>query len=248
MFTTLLLSASLAATPDLAELKLDRAQSQSLIVYSLVNGITEAPLQRWATRYKIEDLDGAARAALTTQALTQVRQYLESPQGRDNWSKYLTYGHDTVVTRSASLAADFAYWSTIVKEKKVKDPSDAIGLERATQNLAAFKKDRPRQEKEEATREKAMKQPDDLAFKTQLTERLTYFLNETKTMPFDTKLEETPTGKKRFADKVLEAKPKWWKFCFRAGPEATKAARDFATTWLSELNASPSAVKLSDEK
>jgi hypothetical protein len=238
----------LSAAPDLAELKLSRAQSESMIVYSLVNGLTEAPLKRYETRYKIEDLDAAARASLTTQALTQVKQYLESPQGRENWGKYLTYGHDTVVARSASLAADFAYWSTIAREKKVKEPSDTLGLERATQNLAAFKKDRARLEREEATREKAAKQPDDAAFKTQLTERLTYFLNETKALPFDAKLEEASNGRKRFADKTLEAKPKWWKFCFRAGPEATKAAREFATAWLAELNAAPSPARLSDEK
>ncbi len=85
------------------------------------------------------------------------------------------------------------------------------------------------------------------AFKLQLKERLTYFLTETKSVPFDAKLVES-NGKKQFADKTLEAKPKWWKFCFRAGPEATKAARDFATAWLAEVNAPPSPAKLSDDK
>lgn len=248
MFTTLILAASLAATPDLTELKLQRNQVEATIVSSLANGLFEAPLSRWSTRYPVAELDGAARAALTTQALTQVKAYLETPQARENWKKYLGYGHDTVASRSASLAADFAYWSTYVKEKKTKEPSDAVALEKATQSLAAFKKDRARLDKEESTREKAATQPDDAAFKAQLTERLTYFLNETKALPFDAKLEETPNGKKRFTDKALEAKPKWWKFCFRAGPDATKAARDFATAWLAELNAPPSAAKLSDDK
>lgn len=111
----------------------------------------------------------------------------------------------------------------------------------------AAKKDRARLDKEELAREKAVAQPDDAAFKAQLTARLTYFLSETKVMPFDAKLSES-NGRRYFVDRALEAKPNWWKFCFRAGPGATKAARDFATAWLAELNAPPSAAKLSDDK
>lgn len=248
MLLTLLLALSLHAVPDLSELKLERNQVEATISSSLANGLTEAPLVRWSTRYPVAELDGAAKAALTVQALTQVKAFVEGPQGRESWQKFLTYGHDTVPTHSASLAADFAYWSTLVKEKRVKDPSDAASLERASQNLAVFKRERARLEQEELTRAKAEAQPDEAAFKAQLAQRLTYFLNETRALPFDAKLETLPTGKKRFADKALEARPKWWKFCFRAGPEATKAARDFATSWLSELTAPPSAAKLSEDK
>ena len=53
-------------------------------------------------------------------------------------------------------------------------------------------------------------------------------------------------GKKVFVSASLEGRPHWWKFCWRAGPEATNAAREFATTWLAELNAPPS--RLSDDK
>lgn len=38
-----------------------------------------------------------------------------------------------------------------------------------------------------------------------------------------------------FADPQLEAKPDQWKLCYRAGREATDAARAFATEWLKEL-------------
>jgi hypothetical protein len=38
-----------------------------------------------------------------------------------------------------------------------------------------------------------------------------------------------------FADEKLEAKPAEWKLCFRAGKEATGAARAFAEGWLAEL-------------
>lgn len=39
----------------------------------------------------------------------------------------------------------------------------------------------------------------------------------------------------RFEDPALEAKPAEWKLCFRAGREATEAARAFATDWLKSL-------------
>jgi hypothetical protein len=40
-----------------------------------------------------------------------------------------------------------------------------------------------------------------------------------------------------FADPALEARPKEWKMCFRAGKPATDAARAFAQKWLNDLAA-----------
>lgn len=45
--------------------------------------------------------------------------------------------------------------------------------------------------------------------------------------------------KMRFEDPALEAKPAEWKLCFRAGREATDAARAFAAEWLKELPGKP---------
>jgi hypothetical protein len=39
----------------------------------------------------------------------------------------------------------------------------------------------------------------------------------------------------RFANEDYEGKPAEWKICFRAGKEATEAARAFARSWLTEL-------------
>jgi hypothetical protein len=245
MLFTLLLT--LAAAPDLAELKLEVRRHEFSLISYVADGLTFAPLSRYSTKYDVSTLDGEARAALTLQALERGKAFLMSADGREKWQRRLTQGNEPLAVRSAGLASDFAYWSTLVRERKVKRPEDAAGAERAAQNLAAFKKERPRLEREERTREKAAAQPDDAAFKAQLVERLTYFLAETKGLPFDAKLVEV-NGRKLFADKALEAKPMWWKFCFRAGPEATKAARDFAMTWLEELNAPPSPAKLGDEK
>ncbi len=238
---------TLAATPDFAEMKLDRRNFDYDIVGALIEGLNAAPISKGSTRFNLQELSGEVRAELTTRALTQVKGHLESPEGRQQWVRSLQQTSDSVAHRSASYAMEFAYWTTLARERRKKNPLDAGKVEKATQNLAAFKRDRPRLEKEELTREKAMAQPDDNAFRIQLKERLTYFLGETKTLPFDAKLVEV-NGKNQFADRTLEAKPKWWKFCFRVGPEATKAARDFATSWLAELNAPASPSRLSGEK
>jgi hypothetical protein len=67
-----------------------------------------------------------------------------------------------------------------------------------------------------------------------LKRRLTDFLAQTASINYEAKL--TADGyRKHFADKTLEAKPEEWKMWFRAGKEATSAARAFATDWLKEL-------------
>ena len=66
--------------------------------------------------------------------------------------------------------------------------------------------------------------------------RLRRFLELSKDVAFGAQLIDKD-GKKVFADPTLEAKPKEWKMCFRAGKPATDAARGFAERWLSDLNA-----------
>ena len=60
--------------------------------------------------------------------------------------------------------------------------------------------------------------------------RLKEFLTLTAGMNYNARLVEG-----QFADPALESKPKEWKACYRAGREATEAARAFASQWLKEL-------------
>jgi len=46
-------------------------------------------------------------------------------------------------------------------------------------------------------------------------------------------------SERRFVKPEDEARPKEWKMCFRAGPEATAAARAYAKEWLAELEKTP---------
>jgi len=64
--------------------------------------------------------------------------------------------------------------------------------------------------------------------------RLREFLTMSADVNFDAKL-VTSNGAKLFADPALQGKPDAWKMCFRAGREATAAARTAAQAWLKEL-------------
>ena len=69
-----------------------------------------------------------------------------------------------------------------------------------------------------------------------IANRLREFLDETKDVDYGAKL-VAQYGKMRFANAPYEQKSSEWKMCFRAGKEATDAARVFAAEWLKELQA-----------
>ncbi|HJU42837.1 MAG TPA: hypothetical protein VJ691_08475 [Vicinamibacterales bacterium] len=88
-------------------------------------------------------------------------------------------------------------------------------------------------------REMAMKEVDTVwppDHRTLVANRLRHFLDVSKDVAYDARLLERD-GKKVFADPALEARPKEWKMCFRAGKPATEAARAFAQKWLNDLAA-----------
>ena len=86
-------------------------------------------------------------------------------------------------------------------------------------------------------RELAMKELDEVwpaDHRALIANRLRRFLDVSKDIVYDAKLVDKERSKV-FADPALEAKPKEWKMCFRAGKPATDAARGFAQKWLSDL-------------
>lgn len=60
------------------------------------------------------------------------------------------------------------------------------------------------------------------------------FLANTQDIPWSAKL-VSRDGRHVFLDPRLEAKPRWWKACFRAGQEPVDAARAYVTRWRAEL-------------
>jgi hypothetical protein len=65
--------------------------------------------------------------------------------------------------------------------------------------------------------------------------RLNEFIALTKEVDFNAKLTDGPKGLKVFADQAYESKPSQWKMCYRAGKEASDAARQSAEQWLKEM-------------
>jgi len=91
----------------------------------------------------------------------------------------------------------------------------------------------------ERERDVAMKELDSMwppDYRTLVASRLRRFLEVTKDVDYEARLIDKE-GKRLFADPALEARPKEWKMCFRAGKPATEAARGFARKWLSDLEA-----------
>jgi hypothetical protein len=86
-------------------------------------------------------------------------------------------------------------------------------------------------------REEAMRQldarwpPDPRAL---VAGRLRHFLEMSKDVAYEARL-VVKDGRKVFADEALEARPREWKLCFRAGKPATDAARRYAQNWLNDL-------------
>ena len=72
--------------------------------------------------------------------------------------------------------------------------------------------------------------------RTLVANRLRRFLDISKDVAYDARLVDKD-GTKVFADPAMEARPREWKMCFRAGKPATDAARSFAQKWLSDLAA-----------
>lgn len=88
-------------------------------------------------------------------------------------------------------------------------------------------------------RDMAIKQLDTIwppDHRTLVANRLRHFLEVSKDVAYDARLIDRD-GRKVFADPALEARPKEWKMCFRAGKPATDAARAFAQRWLKDLEA-----------
>ena len=85
---------------------------------------------------------------------------------------------------------------------------------------------------QEAYKARDAKYPAD--FKPLLKASLQRFLDSTADVDFNAKLVDL-SGHKVFANNDDERKPEMWKRAYRAGPEATQAARKVAQDWLKAL-------------
>lgn len=99
--------------------------------------------------------------------------------------------------------------------------------------LGAEMEKKSRQEQHEA-RMKAWAEDLPAEPKALVAKRIRQFLETSADVDYGAEL-AARGNKKVFVKEAYEKKPAFWKICFRAGREATEAARAFAQAWLDEL-------------
>jgi len=114
-------------------------------------------------------------------------------------------------------------------ERMERDPQQKELMRQSTEMSAEEDKKRH----EEALAEWEQRYPADP--RALIKKRINEFLAASTGVDYAAKL--APHGDKMiFANGEYEQKPAEWKLCFRAGKEATEAARSFAKSWLAELD------------
>jgi hypothetical protein len=203
----------------------------------------------------------AARVALVNFALSLARTFAESDDFKRRYADHReANGPDPlppIPTADEVLAKQRAGFEEQVEEmRKLFDqitPEQRATLEEGwtdmRRQLTEMETGPRRAELEKALRQQydALTRERDAAMKeldaawppdhrTLVANRLRHFLDVSNDVVYDATLIEKD-GRKVFADPALEARPKEWKMCFRAGKPATDAARAFAQKWLNDLAA-----------
>jgi hypothetical protein len=113
-------------------------------------------------------------------------------------------------------------------EQMEKDPQQRDIMRQSVEMGRADDKKRH----EDALQEWQQRYPAD--YRALIKRRIGEFLAASNGVDYTAKL--TPRGDKMiFANEAYEQKPPEWKLCYRAGKEATEAARTLAKAWLAEL-------------
>ena len=203
----------------------------------------------------------AARVALVNFALTLARSFAETDDFKQRYADHREANGPDPLPQEPSVDAILAkqradFEEQVLQMRKLFDqitPEQRVTLEEGWKDMRAqlteMETGPRRAELEKALRQQrggqvrdrelAMKELEaiwPIDHRALIANRLRHFLEVSKDVPADAKLVEKD-GKKMFADPALEARPKEWKMCFRAGKPATDAARAFAEKWLNDLAA-----------
>lgn len=138
---------------------------------------------------------------------------------------------DEMLSASAGLPKD-AQEAAKLAAKELRSASEAQWKDGSVLDLE--EDERFNQEKAAYTQNLA-DVPDDVHAAIKRT--LTLFLERTRDIDYSAQLKTGEGGKSVFANEDYEAKGREWKMGFRAGREATEAARAFVAGWLKELPA-----------
>ena len=115
------------------------------------------------------------------------------------------------------------------KQVEEMQKPEQMAIMRQAAEMQAAESKRDYQERLKKWEEKIPTDP-----KLLIARRIRDFLEVSRDVDYSAKL--VPAGPlMRFADARYEGKRDEWKLCFRAGKEATEAARAFASSWLADL-------------
>jgi hypothetical protein len=239
----LLLAADLFTTYNV-----DRDEAKESLFYAVRGGLTGVPSQAAA----FKKVPPGERAAVVRALGEFAKAYFASAEFRDRYAQ--VYEADAPRKPFNPAGTDSAMKKALKKQtaamKAMQEQMENMPPEMQAQmkeamakmkeaeagNAPEQKRDKARYDKELAEYNKAMADPNRLPKDPSvlLRRELRDFLAVTADINFDAKL-TTGGYRKHFVDKTLEAKPEEWKMWFRAGREATTAAREFAAQWLKEL-------------
>lgn len=205
-------------------------------------------------------LSPRARAAVVTDAVAWAKAYVNSAGFKKAWAETRDQNKPDAPALTHSAAGDVQKQNAD-QQKQIEDlrktvaqlpPDQQKQMQAVVDQMIAQLNDAAKDPKYQAlmqqsaetnrsSKEKAYQdalaswQRDDPADpNAAVARRLRDFLAMSADVRFDATL-VTAGGRRTFADPALEGKPEAWKMCFRAGREATMAARTAAQAWLKEL-------------
>lgn len=250
---------TLVAQSTLANFGINTREVQPRIVSSLVNG--SVPV--YPNRKTFLSAAPALRAAFVKETLTWVKAYTESQAFLDDYKKKREAAKPTASASKRTPDEQFAKYiadqrkaveemkknvakmtpdmqkqmAETVKQMEAnvdrmsKDPQMAAMMKQGFAHQAVGEQ----QDYQRLLADHDKRYPADP--KVLIAARLRQFLDVSKDLDFNAKLVPAGGGQMRFADPRYESKPDQWKLCYRAGKDATEAARAFATDWLRQLPA-----------
>ncbi|HVP39174.1 MAG TPA: hypothetical protein VMS93_08330 [Candidatus Saccharimonadales bacterium] len=239
--------AALLAADVFTQYKIDKDQARESLFYAARGGLTVVP--PGADRLKA--VPPSERAAVVQALGAFAKAYFNSPDFQKRYAQ--AYQADAPHQPTPPTAADSLMKAMSPQlQQQLKMMQDQMGnmppdvqaqMKEAMAKMQEAQsgkspeqlRTKQRYQEELAAYNKALADPRRLPQdpKRLLRRRLTDFLALTQGMDFNAKLTRGDRG--QFVDQKLEAKPEDWKMWFRAGREATTAAREYAAAWLKEL-------------
>lgn len=241
-----------AATDVFQQYGLEREAWGDAFVSSLTQGALYAP----GVSAKLKSVPPAQRAAVVNALGAAAKAFFGSAAFRERYAKEYadSLPDDLRLPRTAAqieaanraeLRKGLGEMEQVVRDLQGdarKQAEAALAQVRAEidQQVAALGPAAAAQAAEEKARYEAARQrppdPDALSSdpRVSLRKALSSFLRLTEGVDFAAET-RMASRTRRFVRADYEAKPRPWKLCYRAGPEACNAARAFASGWLAEL-------------